>query len=101
PARSRSALHIRKYARLAKGGRLNPLEVSGLFDQAPSLRDPKIVLAEIESAEAPDAYLQSLHPKHEQFQRLRKALLEARGKSEEGPAPSDTPKPAEDAKKTD
>ena len=35
------------------------------------MRDPNIVLAEIESAEAPDAYLQSLHPKHEQFQRLR------------------------------
>ena len=100
-------LAILKYARFAKGGRLNPLEVSELFDQAPPLRDPNIVLAEIESAEAPDAYLQSLHPKHEQFQRLRKALLEARGKSEEGPAPSDTAKPddtvkpAEDAKKTE
>ena len=80
-------LAILKYARFAKGGRLNPPEVSGLFDQAPSLRDPKIVLAEVEAAEAPDAYLQSLHPKHEQFQRLRKALLEARGKSEEGPVP--------------
>ncbi len=100
-------LAILKYARFAKGGRLNPPEVSGLFDQAPSLRDPKIVLAEVEAAEAPDAYLQSLHPKHEQFQRLRKALLEARGKSEEGPVPADTAKPAdtaapaEDAKKTD
>ena len=78
-------LTILKYARFAKGGRLNPPEVRGLFDQGPSLRDPKIVLAEVEAAEAPDAYLQSLHPKHEQFQRLRKALLEARGKSEEGP----------------
>ena len=77
------------------------LEVSELFDQAPSLRDPKIVLAEIESAEAPDAYLQSLHPKHEQFQRLRKALLEARGKGGEGTAPDETAKPAEDAKKTE
>jgi hypothetical protein len=33
-------LAILKYARLARGGRLNPHELSGLFDQAPSLRDP-------------------------------------------------------------
>jgi murein L,D-transpeptidase YcbB/YkuD len=35
-------------------------------------------------AEAPGAYLQSLHPKHEQFAQLRQALLEARGKDGEG-----------------
>ena len=93
-------LAILKYARFAKGGRLNPPEVSELFDQAPPLRDPKSVLAEIESAEAPDAYLQSLHPKHEQFQRLRKALLEARGKGEGGTAPQEAAKTEEDAKKT-
>ena len=44
------------------------------------MRDPKAVLAEIEAAAAPDAYLRSLHPKHEQFVRLREALLAARGK---------------------
>ena len=98
-------LAILKYARFARGGRLTPLELSELLDQVPSLRDPKTVLAEIEAADAPDAYLQSLHPKHDQFQRLRKVLLEARGKSHEGPAPADTAKPvdavkpAEDAKK--
>jgi len=92
-------LAILKYARFARGGRLNPPEVSELYDQAPPLRDPKIVLAEIESAEAPDAYLHSLHPKHEQFQRLRGALLKARGKGDEGPAPEEAAKPVEDAKK--
>jgi murein L,D-transpeptidase YcbB/YkuD len=94
-------LAILKYARFARGGRLNPPEVSELFDQAPSLRDPKSVLAEIESAEAPDAYLQTLHPKHEQFQRLRKALLAARGKGGEGTALEEAAKPAEDAKKAE
>ena len=72
-------LAILKYARFARGGRLNPREVSRLLDQAPALRDPKMVLTEIAAAKAPDAYLQSLHPKHEQFVRLRKALLKMRG----------------------
>jgi murein L,D-transpeptidase YcbB/YkuD len=72
-------LAILKYARFARGGRLNPLQVSDLFDQAPTLRNPGAVLAEIASAAAPDSYLQSLHPKHEQFERLRQALLKARG----------------------
>ena len=77
-------LAILKYARFARGGRLPPSKVSFLFDQAPPLRDPKIVLTEIETSDAPDAYLRSLHPKHEQFMRLRQALLKARGMSEDG-----------------
>ena len=40
-------LAILKYARFARGGRLNPQEISELFDQAPPLRDPKTVLSEI------------------------------------------------------
>ena len=54
----------------------------------PTLRDPKTVLMEIEAADAPDAYLRSLHPKHEQFVRLRQALLKARGKDEAGAGPT-------------
>jgi murein L,D-transpeptidase YcbB/YkuD len=81
-------LAILKYARFARGGRLNPREVSGLLDQAPALRDPKMVLTEIAAAKAPDAYLQSLHPKHEQFVRLRQALLKMRGEGGEGAKPS-------------
>jgi L,D-transpeptidase YcbB len=81
-------LAILKYARYARGGRFTPTKVSALFDQVPPLRDPKAVLAEIASAEAPDAYLRSLHPKHEQFMRLREALLKARGGSEEGGQPA-------------
>jgi len=69
---------ILKYARFARGGRFDPSSISKLFDQVPQLRDPKVVLAEIEAAPSPDLYLQSLHPKHEQFVRLRQALLKAR-----------------------
>ena len=80
-------LAILKYARFARGGRLNPPELSDLFDQAPPVREPKAVLSEIAAAATPDAYLQSLHPKHEQFQRLRKALLKARGSGDAGGKP--------------
>lgn len=77
-------LAILKYARFARGGRFVPIDISNLFDQEPQPRDPKTVLTEIAMADAPDAYLQSLHPKHEGFARLRQALLETRGKDEEG-----------------
>jgi hypothetical protein len=40
-------LAILKYAWFARGGRLNPREVSELFDQMSTLRDPKTVLSEI------------------------------------------------------
>ena len=86
-------LAVLKYARFARGGRLTPSNVSELFDQAPPLRDPRIVLTEIEAAAEPGEYLQSLQPKHEGFQRLRQALLKARGDREDGegakPAGSD------------
>ena len=81
-------LAILKYARFARGGRFNPAELSKLFDQTPPLRDPKTVLTEIAAADAPDAYLRSLHPKHEQFMRLRQALLKARGDGGEGGKPA-------------
>jgi murein L,D-transpeptidase YcbB/YkuD len=72
-------LAIIKYARFARGGRLNPRELSAVFDQAPPLHDPKKMLMEIAAARSPDSYLQSQHPKHEQFVRLREALLRMRG----------------------
>jgi L,D-transpeptidase YcbB len=81
-------LAILKYARFARGGRFNPPELSKLFDQTPPLRDPKTVLTEIAAADAPDAYLRSLHPQHEQFVRLRQALLKARGDGGEGGKPA-------------
>jgi murein L,D-transpeptidase YcbB/YkuD len=80
-------LAILKYARFARGGRLNPTQLSDLFDQTPPLRDPKAVLTEIATASAPDVYLQSLHPKHEQFERLRRALLKARDEAGTGGTP--------------
>lgn len=77
-------LAILKYARYARGGRTEPAKLNKLFGVSPTLRDPRTVLAEIAEAEAPDAYLRSLHPKHEQFQRLHQALLKARAEREAG-----------------
>jgi len=77
-------LAILKYARYARGGRTDPAKLNKLFGVAPTLRDPKTVLTELAGAEAPDAYLRSLHPKHEQFQRLHQALLKARAASDAG-----------------
>src|SRR6476660_10474258 len=81
-------LAILKYARFARGGRFNPQEISELLDQTSHVRDPKMVLSEIEAAAAPDQYLQSLHPKHEQFARLRQALLKARAPVEGAAKPA-------------
>jgi murein L,D-transpeptidase YcbB/YkuD len=80
-------LAILKYARYARGGRTDPDKLKNV-DMTPTFRDPKAVLTEIAAASAPDAYLQSLHPKHEQFQRLHQALLKARAASEAGAKPA-------------
>jgi murein L,D-transpeptidase YcbB/YkuD len=71
------ALAVLKYARFAKGGRLSPGRISVLFDQKPSLPDPKVVLSEIAASASPGAYLTSLQPKQEQFENLRRALIKA------------------------
>jgi murein L,D-transpeptidase YcbB/YkuD len=89
-------LAILKYARFARGGRLTPLDLDDKLDQVPPLRDPKQVLAEIAASGAPDTYLQSLHPTHEQFARLRQALLKARGKDADSAQQEADAKPASD-----
>jgi murein L,D-transpeptidase YcbB/YkuD len=72
------SIAILSYARDAQIGRLSPSGVSKLFDQHPSLRDPKKVLTEMEASDTPDRYLLSLHPQHDQFKRLQQALVRAR-----------------------
>ncbi len=72
------SLAVLKYARHARGGRLDPPAISDIIDRHPRVYDPKSVLQGIAvaaAAEAADAYLRGLHPRHEQFKRLRQALL--------------------------
>ncbi|MEQ1578281.1 MAG: L,D-transpeptidase family protein [Hyphomicrobium sp.] len=76
------SLSALKYARFARGGRLNPSSLSRILDMRPPVKDPKTVIAELSSSETPDQYLRDQHPKHEQFERLRQALLKSRGPAE-------------------
>jgi murein L,D-transpeptidase YcbB/YkuD len=76
------------YARHAKGGRARPLSISQMLDLTPPVRDPSAVLAELETTSDVAGYLTGLHPKHEQFQRLRAELVKRLGPVEP-PAPVD------------
>ncbi|MGA7115797.1 MAG: L,D-transpeptidase family protein [Hyphomicrobium sp.] len=67
------------YARHAKGGRVRPLSISQLIDLSPPVRDPNAILKDLEGQSDPAAYLVGLHPKHEQFQRLRAELVKRMG----------------------
>ncbi len=72
-------LALLKYARYARGGRIrDPSRISVLLDQTPPVLAPARVLSDLAAADAPDAYLRSLHPKHEQFEKLRQLLLKLR-----------------------
>ncbi len=80
------SLAVLKYARHARGGRLDPPSISENMDRRPHIYDPKSVLQGISAAESADAYLRGLHPKYEQFRRLRQALA-AMNKSGGGAPP--------------
>src|SRR5262249_41526715 len=68
-----------KYARHARGGRLDPALISKNIDVKLTFRDPKLLLQSLAASDAPGSVLRDLNPKHEQFQKLRQALLKARG----------------------
>ena len=85
-AEIRLDIAILKYARHARGGRADPGRLKNV-DMRPALRDPNRVLTEIVEAPEPSEYLHVLHPQHEQFRRLRQALLKARAESEAGAKP--------------
>lgn len=68
-----------KYARYARGGRLDPVALSNILDMKPPVKDPRSTMRELASASDPGAFLRGLNPKHIGFERLRQALLKARG----------------------
>jgi len=71
-----------KYARAARGGLAEPSAVNKVFDQTPPVREPAAVLTAISTSQSPDTYLTDLHPKHEQFVRLRQALAKAQSEDD-------------------
>lgn len=66
---------VLKYARHAHGGRADPTSISRFIDRQLTFVEPQRVLAEISAADAPDAYLRTLHPQHPQFELLRQKYL--------------------------
>ncbi len=74
----RMGLAVLKYARHARGGRIDVAALGRSFDQKPPLLDPQSVISAIAASADAAAYLRSLHPQHPQFEKLRQALLSLR-----------------------
>jgi murein L,D-transpeptidase YcbB/YkuD len=77
-AEIRLGLAALKYARHARGGRVDPQSVSKLLDRKPRLYDPRTLVQALAATDKPDVYLRELHPRHPQFRNLQKALVAAR-----------------------
>ena len=73
---------VQLYARHAKGGRIEPGQVGTQLYDAPKLPEPEEILTDMAAADDPAAYLAGLHPKHPQFEMLRKKYVELRGSSD-------------------
>ncbi len=69
---------VLRYARGARGGRVEPVRLSRYFDQSPPVLEPATVLGAITGTQVPGEYLVGLHPRHPQFRLLRQALLKLR-----------------------
>jgi len=76
------ALAVLKYARFARGGRFNPVDLSPDLDLHAQLLNPRSVLKAASEMEAPGNYLRRLHPKHAGFEKLRQLYLSLRGSGE-------------------
>lgn len=67
------------YAWHARGGRVDPSQLSKWLDQSPRPLDVKALLTQFAAASDPSVALQKLHPQHRGFELLRQAYLKARG----------------------
>lgn len=79
-----------KYARHARGGRVDPAELSEYLDRKATLVAPGELLEQLAVSDTPDGVLLKLHPQHPQFERLRQKYLEllrAPARSEPGAKP--------------
>lgn len=87
-AEAQLSLAVLKYARHARGGRLDPTQLTDAIDRTANLVAPAKVLGDLAAAPSTDDYLRRLHPQHPQFERLRQLYLSLRaGKAEPQTAP--------------
>ena len=77
-AEVRIGLAALKYARHARGGRVDVSLLGRNVDQKPPILDPKVVVDGLAASPDAAAYLRGLHPRHPQFEKLRQALLAMR-----------------------
>jgi murein L,D-transpeptidase YcbB/YkuD len=77
------------YAWHARGGRVDPSELSKWLDQSPRPIDAKAMLERFAASSDPSVDLQKLHPQHRQFELLRQAYLKARGAGAPKPEEAD------------
>jgi murein L,D-transpeptidase YcbB/YkuD len=76
-----------RYARDARGGRINPSRISANLDPQLVLPNPTEIIESIAIRSDPAAYLRSFQPDQPQFEALRQKLLELRGGKVEEPKP--------------
>ena len=67
-----------KYARHARGGRMDPTQLGKSIDRKAQLLAPASILADLAKSDAPDATLKGFHPSHPQFEKLRQKYLMAK-----------------------
>ena len=72
-----TSLAILKYARYARGGRMDPKDLSLDIDRTPVLLPAEDVLRGVHEAQDVAAFFNDMHPKHDQFVKLRAAYLRA------------------------
>ena len=72
------ARSVLTYAWHARGGRVDPSQLSKWLDQSPRALDAKATLDKFAASSDPSVDLQKLHPQHRQFELLRRAYLKAR-----------------------
>lgn len=77
-----------KYIWHARGGRIDPSQLSLWLDQTPRTVYASTAVRELAAAEDPGAAMRAAHPHHPHFEALRQGLLRARGLlPEEKPQP--------------
>jgi murein L,D-transpeptidase YcbB/YkuD len=77
----RLALAVLKYARHARGGRIDPPALSRMIDMRPRLYEPRSLLDAVAVAPDAGAYLDGLNPRHDGYRALKAALAEMRAKA--------------------
>lgn len=70
-----------RYARDANMGRVDPNKLSGFHDFARAKLDEKLVLSVLASSDAPDRYLESLHPQNDAYAALKDELAKLRAEA--------------------